>query len=268
MIVISNQIVLSSLSDDPNNPLIGWRNLVTVSNVDATTEQTNFPATNLANPSTYLRWKGDDASGVQYLTFAVNTVDLVDYIAVAGHNWGSTQAVVSVEAFIDGYWVEIVQQVILPDDAPALFRFTAQSVVAIRFRLDPGADFLEAAVVYVGKLLVLPRRIYVGHQPIKFNRAANIVTGRSESGQFLGRIVLGETKSTQIAMKNITPLFFREDIEPWFDASLETPFFFVWRPAKYPLEVGYCWASNDPAMTNQLPNGLVEIQMSVQGISP
>lgn len=266
MIVISNNLVLSSLGDTIDNPLIGWKNLVTVGNTTATSELVDFPAANLANPSTFLKWKGDEISGVNFITFDIASIEQVDYIAVAGQNWGSAQIVVAVEGFIDGYWVNLVQEVILSDDSPALFRFTPQSLLAIRFVLDGGITFPEAAVVYCGKLLILPRRIYVGHPVIKFNRSATLINGRSESGQFLGRIVLGENNNTSIQQKNISPLIFREDIEPWLKAAVEIPFFFAWRPMSYPLEVGYCWSTNDSQMTNQLSNGLIEYQIALQGL--
>ncbi len=269
MIVISNSLVLSQVSgEQPNadNPVVGWRNLTTVTNVTADTEDVAFPALNLANPSTYLRWLAEDTSE-QYITINHNTVDEVDYVGIAGHNFGTAQIPVSIEGDDGGGFDELVAPIMLPDDGPAIFRFVPTSLQAVRVRLQSGLAPATAAVVYVGRLLILPRRIYVGHAPLPFNRKANIVTGRSDMGQFLGRIVLGETTESSLSLQNIDPAFFRSSVNPWLRASVSRPFYFAWRPGDYPLETGYCWASNDPQSSNQLANGFMQVSLSLQGIA-
>lgn len=269
MIVISNSLVLSqAVGEQPNadNPVIGWRNLVTVANISADTEDPAFPAIQLANPSTYLRWLAAGTTG-NHITINHNTVDEVDYVGIAGHNFGSAQVPVSIEGDDGGGFDELVAPVMLPDDAPAIFRFTPTSLQAVRVRLQSGIAPPTAAVVYVGKLLVLPRRIYVGHAPLPLNTKANIVTGRSDQGHFLGRIVLGETTEGSLSQQNVDPAFFRTDIKPWLKATVSRPFFFAWRPGDYPLETAYCWATNDPQSSNQLANGYMQASLSLQGIS-
>ena len=50
-------------------PIIFWRNIVTATNVDAESDA-DFPASNVANPSTALKWKHDitdsPASAIEY----------------------------------------------------------------------------------------------------------------------------------------------------------------------------------------------------------
>jgi len=267
-IVISSSLVLSQAPGDaPNadNPVVGWRNLVTVNNIVADTEDLSFPATNLANPSTYLRWLGANTSE-QYVTINHNAVDPIDYVGIAGHNFGSAQIPVSIEGDDGGGFDELVSDSIPADDGPLLFRFVPQSLQSVRIRLQPGNAAPSAAVVYVGRLLILPRRIYVGHRPLPFNRRANIVTGRAELGQFLGRIVLSQMTESQISMSNVLPAFYRSDIEPWLRDAVSRPFFFAWRPGDYPSEVGYCWASGDSQMSNALANGMVSFSLDMQGV--
>jgi hypothetical protein len=106
--------------------------------------------------------------------------------------------------------------VLLPNDGPALFRFAPQGVANLRVRLQPGAAAPTAAVIYAGKLLVLQRRIYVGHIPINYGRVTKVVNGRSESGAFLGRIVLGEMTQTKVDLQNLLPLWYRANMEPFY----------------------------------------------------
>jgi len=122
------------------------------------------------------------------------------------------------------------------------------------------------AVVYVGKLTVIERRMYVGHRIINYNTTANVITGRSETGIFLGRISLGAFNESQIEFTNMTPQFYRSDLEPFRKAAITRPFFFAWRPSLYPLEVGYCWAMSDMTVQNSVSNGFMTASLNVQGI--
>jgi hypothetical protein len=122
------------------------------------------------------------------------------------------------------------------------------------------------AVLYAGELLLLQRRIYVGHTPIKFGRRLNLANHRSIDGNFLGRIVLSEKTETSIALKNLTSTWYRNYMEPFLLAAQEIPFFFAWRPGTYPTEVGYVWLTGDPVPVNQLSNGMMQVSFDVEGV--
>ena len=270
-VVISGNVVLTDISGggviNADNPLIGYRNLVTSSNVAATTQIAGFPASNLANPSTNLRWQGQASGSDQFITLALNTIEDVDYIGIARHNLGSAQIPVSIEALnSSSVWVPLVGPAGLPNDGPVLFRFVPQGITSIRIRMEPSLAAPTAAVVYAGKLLVLQRRIYVGHTPINLGRRAKITNARSESGNFLGRIVLNETTETSVQLQDLTPSWFRSQLDPFVEASKEQPFFFAWRPGSYPYEIGYCWMTNDPRPSNQRSNGMMQISFEMAGI--
>lgn len=272
MIVISSSLVLSGATgDQSNNPVVGWHNLVTPANVAAGTEADGYPISNVANPitATASRWRAENATG-EAVSVDLDTVEPVDYLAIARHNLGSAAIVTAVEGSTnDGAdWFELVQETLLPDDGPALFRFVPQSLTDIRLILDGGTAPAEIAVLYVGKLLVLQRRIYVGHVPITYGRSAEIVNGRSESGDFLGRIVVSEKRATSVDLKNMTPVWYRTQMDPFIKASKEAPFFFAWRPGDYPREVGFAWMTNEPQARNQRSNGMMEIQLEMTGIAP
>ena len=277
-VVISGSLVLSDTVSgggiiNADNPLIGWRNQVDASNVSATSEETGFPASNVANPSTALRWQAAASSPAvdDYLTFALATEDLVDYLAVARHNFYSAQIAVSVEVLNESTspdsWDEIVSPAIPPNDGPLLFRFTPQGIASIRLRMQPGTAVARAAVVYSGELLVLQRRIYVGHTPVNYGTQLSVANHRSISGDFLGRIILGEKKMTQVALQDLTPAWYRTFLEPFRVAAKQRPFFFAWRPSSYPYETGFVWTTGDPQPQNQLANGLMSFSMDIEGVT-
>lgn len=273
MIVISPSLVLSPPAPgygNPNSPVILWDNRVTLNNVSATSASADYPASNLANPSTALRWQSL-STAVQYLTVSLNSLDdPIDSVGIARHNFGSAGVGVRIEAEdVDdpGVWVVISPEVMPADDAPLLFRFTPTSPSQIRVRLAPTGTAPRAAVLYAGAALLLQRNIYVGHTPIHMGRSTNIQSGTSESGDFLGRVVLQESLSTGVSLQNLTPEWVRTYLLPFIRVAQERPFFFAWRPADYPLEVGYAWLTNDPQPSNQRPNGMMQVDLQMGGVA-
>lgn len=267
-LVISDALVLADVADglSLDHPVIGWHNVVTSSNIVADDAEADYPASNLANPATHLEWRSD-TDAEQYLTVTTGYVDEIDYVAVARHNFFSASIPVSIEGYIGGMWTEIVEETMLADDGPALFRFEAQSLSEVRIRMQAGDDNPRAAVVYVGKLLVLERKIYAGHVPLPDARKAQVISNRSESGQFLGRIVLGQTRESTIPLSLISPAWFRDYMRPFLSAAVETPFFFAWRPETYPLETGFGWLLEDPMPAPSGPSNLIAFDLKVGGVA-
>ena len=418
-LILSSALVLAATVDglSLDHPVVGWHNVVTAAGIVADSAEANYPASNLANPATHLEWRAGQA-GNQYLTITTGEVDPIDYVAVARHNWGSGEIPVSIEGFISGVWTEIVEETMLADDGPALWRFTGQSLSQIRIRLQasagsvagarttttiserdggvvfaaaytivdmtkalipgaivssigiystlagafkvkivkrnsvgnfdvvvsesfahPGGGFVDhdlssaytipssgdyylaalndasisndvallissrafkigditgvaqsgftedgaaghmlpmrytynalprAAVVYCGKSLVLERKLYVGHTPLPDGRRAQIVNSRAESGNFLGRIVLGETRKSTVPLSLISPAWFRSHMRPFLSAAVEAPFFFAWRPQTYPLETGFAWLLDDPMPAPVGPSNLLAFELKLGGIA-
>lgn len=267
MIVISSAVVLADVADSLSldHPIIGWHNIVTADTIIANSTETNYPASNLANPATHLEWRAAAVAEV-YISITTNEVDPIDYVAIARHNFGSAEIPVSVEGFIGATWVEIVDEVMLPDDGPLILRFEAQSLSDVRIRLQAGIEAAHAAVVYVGKLLVVERRVYVGHTPMPHARKSSIINGRSESGNFLGRIVLGSWRESTVPLSLISPSWYRTYMDQFLAVAKDTPFFFGWRPQTYPLESGYGWLTDDPMPTPQGPSNLIAFDLKVGGI--
>ncbi len=274
-VVISSEFVIGPTPTDGgtidgNNPIIGWDSIVVEGTISTTTEAATRPATNLANPSTNLRWVGDATETDEYITVLNPDVAQLDYIALARHNLGSEQIPVSVEYMSDDdpeTWVELIEPVILQDDSPIIFRFEKLAYLGIRIRMQ--VDLVEpyAAVCYCGELLVLQRRIYVGHQPMKLNTDTRATSNMSESGDFLGRIVLTEMVSTEFSLINLTPDWFRSYMDPFLAFAREYPFFVAWRPGDYPLECGFAWLTNNPSPQNQRARGHMQVTLAMNGIT-
>lgn len=276
MIVIQQSFVLAPGAVPLNTPIFGWNSLVTAANVSASSVDAAFPASNLANPSTALRWQAAligsplaiPPSDI-FITAAINSIEPVDYAAIAVHNLGSGGNIVSVEGDTGGSptWNELVGEQILPNDEPVIFRFSPQSLSSLRLRIQPGSELPFIAVLYVGKLLVMERGTHGDHVPINLGRTSKTMNAKSESGHFLGRIVLNESRATSIPFQRVTDTFYRNEMDEFIVASKEDPFFFAWKPQEFPQDVGYCCMTNDPQPSKHFETGTVSISLSMNGVA-
>ena len=277
MIVISRNLVVSPTEAalPPGTPWIGWQNIVTATNVSSVTSaDAQHPISLVANPFTHLQWISGVNTGDEYITIGPLTLtDPIDYVGVARHNFGTTRSIISIEGIPDPgaspQWVELVQGQILPNDSPVIFRFTPQILTGVRLRIQPGASNVHrAAVVYVGKLLLMERgvKIDVDHVPLPYGRKAKIATGFSESGNYMGRIVTQESRESKANFAHITPTWYRAKLDPFIAASKQQPFFWAWNPSEYPLETGYCWMVNEPVPATSPVTRRVSIDLEMRGV--
>ncbi|BCJ90046.1 hypothetical protein IZ6_07810 [Terrihabitans soli] len=273
MIVLSQALLLSLAgSPNANDPLIGWHNLVVFGGIVADHEDTLYPASNLSNPSTSIKqsWKSDSTSD-QYVTFDISSDHEVDYVGIAGHNAGTGRIEITIE-YPDtenpGEWLVLVEPFMPDTDAPLLLRFVGKFLEQIRIKLSPQSVAPRIAVVHVGALLVVHSRLYVDHKPITLAPDVTVQTNWSQGGDYLGSVLLNEKRSTAFGFKNLDPAWVRSTLKPFVAVSKKRPWFWSWRPAAYPLEVGYVIALNDPQPVNQLPNGAMMIDFQVGGTAP
>ena len=124
-------------------------------------------------------------------------------------------------------------------------------------------------MIYCGQLLVLERGIKVDaqHVPLTFGRRTSVVNGMSESGNFLGRIVLSEfasaRQSSSVSLRSSTgPASTRS-----LSAAQEIPFFWAWAPVDYPLDTGYAWMTDNPVPEVSPDHRRIALTFSMAGIA-
>jgi hypothetical protein len=270
MIVISDDVVLSpeaiASGISGNNPRIGWHNVVTEANIFADTEDADFPAINMANPATYLKWVGEETTSEQSVGVVLSPAQTVNYFAIARHNLGTIGSEYVFEYLSGSTWIELTTPRVPADDYVIMQEFPDTFASQFRLRMTSNGDAPEIAVLHVGQILRLQRRIYVGHTPLVFGRETTVSTGVSEEGEFLGRVVRRRLYQSTVSMQNLTASWYRTYLDPFFHAATAVPFFWAWRPSGYPNEVGYAWIKGDADMSNQRANGMVQIKFQMQGI--
>lgn len=272
MILFSNNYVLNEGAGiNANSPVLLWNNVYSASNLVASAgEVAGFPASNLANNATDLFWQSPSTAS-QTIIIDVSGKGEIDCVAFARHNFATAGIAVSLAINTGaGYGADIVSPSIPADDGPLMLKFTPTTCTFIKITLALGSAAPMAAVLYVGRTLALQRRIYVGHTPINMGRAVTSAVGVSEGGDFLGIVVTGEIRQSNISMKNLTPAWYRQYLDPFIAVSRKTPFFFAWRPGTYPNEVGFCWvpAGSNPMPVNQRNGGgMMQIDIPINGLS-
>lgn len=272
-IITSGAYALSSLSeDDADFPIVGWRNLVTATTVAADEEATLYPATNLATPATNEMWKSGSTAD-QYVTVLFGAEEEVDYAGVARHNLGTGLVVVTVQGLpaggnpaTDADWDELVAASVPSGDEALIFRFDPTYLIGVRLLLEPVSVEPQAAVLYVGKLLVFERGVQPGHTPIVYGRDRDVISGLSQSGQYLGRVTSGGRRRSSLSIIKLSPAWYRSTLDPFFEVATETPFFWAWSPERYPEEVGYVWLTSQPVPNPSDLVGYIDISMQMEGL--
>jgi hypothetical protein len=158
MIVISSSVVLTTTGTiDARNPRIGWHNLVTPNNVSSDQETDDEPVVNIANPATYLRWRGENTAP-QYVQVTLASAREVNYFAIAKHNLGSTGATLVFQSSTDGStWTDVTTPQVLNTDYVVIAEFDTVFARYFRLPITPGSEPASIAGLYTGVTLALLR---------------------------------------------------------------------------------------------------------------
>lgn len=258
---ISSSLVITAQPLTENAGRLCFRNLVSTANITATSELVDFPATNMANPATNFGWEASSTAD-QTITITNSQRTEIDYVGIARHNL--SQPGLELRIRFDGVIVSDYRPV--SERQALLYLIESASPETIQIDLRNISNAAKVAVVYVGKSLALERNIYVGHTPINYGRDRSVINGVSQSGEFLGEVVLTETLSTSVDLQNLTPQWYRDNLDEYFRKKPRDPCFWAWRPATYEDEVGYCWVEGNPRPVNLLANGYMQISWTFRGI--
>lgn len=274
MIIIGQAVLTASLIDpdlNPDNPRIGYDNVITEAALSADSEDADYPVVNVLSPNTFQKWVSESV-GEQYLTIDIGNDTEADYFALAGHNFGSAGVTYQLQGTNNlglsspPTWDNLSDERTPSNNDPILYHFGSEVYKAYRLRLVPNASTPpRLAVFYLGKILVFQRRVYVGFPPPNLNRDITVSSGYSETGEFLGRIELRRALSSSFQLQNLTASWYRVHFDPFAEACGSTvPFFFAWRPGSYPDEIVFAWLRGSPRPTNQRSNGMMQVALDLQ----
>lgn len=265
-VVLSPNLVIGRADDYVDDlPVILWQNLVDTSNLVADHEDTDYPATNLANPRTAELWKSGSTSDGS-LTVTLSGEIETDSVGIARHNFGSGEVTVTIYGTLSGGSPAIVAgPTLLGDDTPALWVFEPDYYTEIEVLLEPGSVQPQAGVLYVGPSLTVMRNVPPGYRPIKHARERDKLIGSSSNGEYIGAIILSERLATTFDLRLLDGDWYWENMQDFVDASTE-PFFLAQFPDSDPTDCAFCWALNDPQPTISQITGEVDISFQLGGL--
>lgn len=269
-IYISDGLLLSEavlgIEAGPNSPRIGIQNISNKGNIfDAANTLATNPAWLTSVESTAERWKTTPTAFHIWSMSADGLTD-VDYVGIAAHR-GLVGRQVEIRCVVGGVLQTVFgpQIIIGSDPIFVLFNTVKPTLVYVVISSGDAFDF-EIGIINVGKTVFLPRNIYVDHAPITYGRQTSKQIATGDSGSYLGQRLKKINTGSSVSMDNVPPDFYRDYLFLGFHIPSETkPFFWAWRPQKYPDEIGFVWLNGDFSINNALPNGHMSINFSVTG---
>jgi hypothetical protein len=266
MIYISPSVVLASSIYDLANPVFLWNNLVTVAGIAADEEDADYPASNLANPQTSSLWKSGSTAD-QSIEFTVDSDAPIDSVGIARHNWGSgvvEVTILGITAEPGAVYTELAN--FTPgDDSPVLAVFDADFYIGIRIDLEPASVEPQAAVVYVGTLLTMPRSTPTGFVPLPDALDRDMLLGVAENGDFLGDVIVSERLSTNVEFRTLDGDWYRTNMRPFVQAAV--PFFYCWSMTQRPEESGYAKFDGTPQGSVSQWTGEMDVSLKIIGLA-
>lgn len=272
-ISISNTAFLASTGQqNSDNPLVFYKSILLPEDITADEYEIDRPPVNLWNPDTSSVWQGTSAVGSpsaiteQFIYLAnPNEID-VDYIAIVKHNLGENIFTVTLQHFIGLTWTDIDSPVVITNDSPIVGFFDQLNSPSFRIKITKSLAgspaFIAAPIiahVKMGQATILQRRNYVGAKP-PINSIKKTIQNGSDSGQYLGMVVVRSYQVGDLNQENNTPDFVRSTVAPFIDHCNGTPaidgtapstFVYCWRPSAYPNELVYAWADEIRYPENQ-----------------
>lgn len=221
-------------------PLIGYKTIITPTNITASTQAADFPASTLANPLTYDKYRGE-ATSVTLVIDAGSDV-ACDYFGMALPNFSSAM----LEYGDDGIsWTSIVTTFSVADDSTIIKPFDLTTARYWRFTLEKATADIELSVLYLGQSLRMERCIMQSYAPLPLNRVTEYTSNQSESGQFLGASIVRDGYESSVTFTLITAPWGRGEFQPFVRAARTRPYFFLWNPDRYPNEAAYVKTDED-----------------------
>lgn len=242
-------VVIDGTLTNPNYPRFGYSNLSRTATVTASSEATDFDATNVQNGLTWNFWKPTTQNS--YLDFAFGSSTTINYVGIAAHNMGTQGNTVLIQR-ANGTSPETYTTIdshTPTDDSVIMFLFDDVSNTDFRISIT-GGSVPSIGVVYMGDVMVSERPFYGGHTPITLSKKTVVRPQKSEGGQWLGRTKIREGAQTSITINNLSAAWVRSTFSDFIDSAIDYPFFFAWRPTSYPAEVAYCWTAGDITASN------------------
>lgn len=238
---------------EENNPFVAFTNAGASATLTGTSTLTDGDKANAFNGSTYDYWLPNVPSGgIAALQMQFGSAASYSFAAIVAHNLADYSATVSVQNSADGVtWADAGAGTVTPtDNAPIAWRMPLSGNDAAYWRFYITGltedDPIYIGAAFLGNELVFPRRFYQGFSPVIEPTEIAMQSNVTEGGNFVGSSVVRSGSTINAGLQHVAPTFIRGDDFRAFMTAFNggSPFFFGWRPGKYPEDLHYCWRTS------------------------
>ncbi len=247
------------------NPRILYETVTSGASI-AATSGTN--AAYALTPNTWERWIFD---GTQSITITFASGQLIDSVGIGAAQLTGKNVLVEYSETDTSEFIEMQTQE--GKDGAMLFLTDGydgyEGYLARRIRITAtGSGAGSIGVIYAGVALQVQQSIYGSVSPMTLSRTTQYENSRTESGEWIGRSIKSKGLTGSLKFDKLFEDWYRQYFDPFVSAIRYKPFFFAWRPDKFPDEVAYCWTTGDIKPSNAGGGGTrMSVSFSVEGHS-
>lgn len=274
-------VVASSLvaAGTQNNPLICWNNFIESGGRTLTTnggtELADGSAENLSTGFTSDYWQANPSGTAVNLEIQFTTNRQPDFVGISAHNLSDIGASVAFQKWNGSSWEGVGTGSVTPADNKAIgFYFDpdgGSTLWRLRVTNVVATDTVIIGVLFVGKAMQLPRRLYQAYDPVLVPNEVDLRTNVSEGANYLGSSYVERGIRLSAKIAHLTPAFTRTTAaNDGFQTFLRhynagKPFYWAWRPTQYE-DLYWCWRSG-PAISapNTGPQAFQSLSMQMRG---
>lgn len=233
-----------------NHAIICYDNLLQsplVDSITPTSERTGYNVENAYDWYTTSYWSPTAATGNHRIVAEFTEPVTADYFAIYRHNLGTVGGDVVLEYSDDGIsYTAAFSAVEVADNVLKIVTFDSESALfwRVTFSLDSTTPFY-CGVIMFGQKLSLYRGMGAGFVVPRNGRKNKIINQRTEGGQFVGRVKVGQGASSTIISKQVPNAWVREHWESFLTHAETLPFLFSWNHTFYPQDAVYCTIDGD-----------------------
>lgn len=252
-----------------NFPRIGYQTFtfdLLPADVTVSTEATGAPGDAPLRPDTAEYWQATALPATWKID--LGSLQNVDYIGIAGHTIGSSDASCLVETSPDdAAWTTFAADVSPSDDSSLLFLDDVVNCKYIRITLTGAGAVPKIGVAYIGVALVMQREVTAsGFKPPTLSRQTETNNAMSRGGQFLGQNIRSMGITSSANFQHLDDSWYRTSFDPFVKHARRYPYFFAWFPEDFPEEIGYVWTPEDIAGSYMGLIDLMQVSWNMNGI--
>jgi hypothetical protein len=163
---------------------------------------------------------------------------------------------------------ELLEAVLLADDAPAMLRVVKGFYVDLELRLVPDGTAPSIAVLFAGPLLAVRPGIQPGYVPLPLAVSLDVQNGRSQSGEYLGAIITGAALGSPASFRDLEANWFDAQMRPFIDAAnYGATFFWHWAPTYRPDDVAYAFLAQTAQPPVVRSGAFYDLDLSMGGVA-